>query len=249
VRRSNQITYLKSLGIPVWVPRDFQPPVFEQGQRELDTATPLLHAEPQPQPEVVPEIRLSESPAETAKLDWPALIDMVGNCTTCGLHTGRTQAVFGVGNQDADIMVIGEAPGADEDLQGEPFVGRAGLLLNEMLKAIHHPRESVYIANIVKCRPPENRNPQHDEALHCAPYLHRQIELVAPRAILAVGKVAAQNLLQTDLPIGKMRGNQYHYAALNIPVIVTYHPAYLLRSPKEKAKAWQDLKMLRSLLV
>jgi len=146
-------------------------------------------------------------------------------------------------------MVIGEAPGADEDLQGEPFVGRAGQLLNEMLTAINYPRDAVYIANIVKCRPPDNRNPQQDEALRCAPYLHRQIELVAPRVILAVGKVAAQSLLQTDLSISKMRGNQYHYAALNVPVIVTYHPAYLLRSPKEKSKAWQDLKMLRSFLI
>ncbi len=117
-----------------------------------------------------------------------------------------------------------------------------------MLIAINRPRETVYIANIVKCRPPENRNPRHDEALQCAGYLQRQLELLAPRAILALGKVAAQNLLQTDQPIGKMRGNQYHYAALNIPVIVTYHPAYLLRSPKEKRKVWQDLKLLNRLL-
>lgn len=244
--KADQITYLKSLGIPVWVPRDFQAaePEHSGVQIKEEVALPAV----EPRVESIPEIRLSEPPAETANLDWPALSDVVSHCTACGLHTGRTQAVFGVGNQDADIMVIGEAPGADEDRQGEPFVGRAGQLLNEMLKAISYPRESVYIANIVKCRPPENRNPQHDEALHCAPYLHRQIELVAPRVILAVGKVAAQNLLQTDLPIGKMRGNQYHYAALNIPVIVTYHPAYLLRSPKEKAKAWQDLKTLRSLV-
>jgi DNA polymerase len=236
-RQHRQLGYLESLGIPVWVPRDFQAPKAQ-----------TLEIPAVQQQEVIPEIRLSESPADTAQLDWSSLSQMVAGCTDCGLHTGRTQAVFGVGNQDADIMVIGEAPGADEDKQGEPFVGRAGKLLDEMLCAIKHPRDSVYIANIVKCRPPENRNPQQEEALRCAPYLHRQIELVSPRVMLAVGKVAAQNLLQTDLPIGKMRGNQYHYAALNIPVIVTYHPAYLLRSPREKAKVWQDLKLLKALL-
>jgi len=238
-----QLQYLKSLGIPVWVPSDFQPPLVP------DPVVDEISTEPEIQPDVIPDIRLSEPPADTAELDWDALANMVKGCTACGLHAERTQAVFGTGNQTADLMIIGEAPGADEDLQGEPFVGRAGQLLDQMLLAINFPRTTVYIANIVKCRPPDNRNPQHEEAQHCASYLHRQIALVSPRVILAVGKVAAQNLLQTDLPIGKMRGNQYHYAALGIPVIVTYHPAYLLRSPKEKSKAWQDLKLVRTLLV
>ena len=145
-------------------------------------------------------------------------------------------------------MLIGEAPGQDEDAQGEPFVGRAGALLDQMLRAINYPRESVYITNIVKCRPPGNRNPHQDEAAHCAAYLHRQIALVAPKAILALGKVAAENLLHTDLSVGKMRGTEFHYAVLNIPVVVTYHPAYLLRSPKEKRKSWEDLKRLKGLL-
>lgn len=237
LRQRTQFSYLQSLGIPVWVPRDFQPQATEP------PSEPLAGNPPQ-----ATELTSAEPLTDTSQLDWTSLAETVANCTACDLHAGRTNTVFGVGQQDADIMVIGEAPGADEDRQGEPFVGRAGKLLDQMLQAINHPRETVYIANIVKCRPPENRNPQQEEALRCSVYLQRQIELVSPRVILAVGKVAAQNLLQTDLPIGKMRGNQYHYAALNIPVIVTYHPAYLLRSPKEKAKVWQDLKLLRSLL-
>ena len=228
-----QRAYLKALGIPLWVPSDFSTEVV------VEAVTV---------PEPVPEIRLAEPPADTAALDWDDLSEVVRSCAACGLHAARTQAVFGVGSQQARLMVIGEAPGADEDREGEPFVGRAGQLLDEMLLAIELPRESVYIANIVKCRPPENRKPQHEEAVLCAPYLQRQIELVAPKAILAVGKVAAHNLLQTDLTVGQMRGNQYRYAALNIPVIVTYHPAYLLRSPKEKRKAWQDLKQMRTLI-
>jgi DNA polymerase len=238
-----QLEYLKSLGIPLWVPKDFQ--LSEVTENVVPAVAETAVPE---EPQQAPEIQLAESPAETAELDWPALSTMVENCMACGLHASRSQPVFGVGNQQADIMVIGEAPSADEDKQGEPFVGGVGLLLNQMLQAINYPRESVYIANIVKCRPPDDRNPHKDETSHCATYLHRQIALVAPKVILAVGKVAAENLLQTDLPVGKMRGNQYHYAALNIPVIVTYHPAYLLRSPKEKRKSWEDLKQLRDLL-
>ena len=243
MNRLEQLAYLEALGIPVWVPRAFDAVADSPDCTDTAVEAPSVHETGQ-----VPEIRLSQPPGDIAGMDWPQLEDTVRNCMACGLHAGRTQAVFGTGNQTAGLMVIGEAPGADEDLQGEPFVGRAGQLLDQMLQAIDHPRASVYIANIVKCRPPENRNPQHDEALHCSQYLHRQISLVSPAVILAVGKVAAQNLLQTDLPVGKMRGSQYQYAALNIPVIVTYHPAYLLRSPREKAKAWQDLKLVRSLL-
>lgn len=228
-----QLEYLEVLGVKAWVPRDMDSrPV----QDETISDVPA------------PEIELSRPPTDASTLGWEALALCVKECTDCRLHTSRTQSVFGVGNQQADLIVIGEAPGADEDRQGEPFVGRAGKLLNEMLIAINRPRHDVYIANIVKCRPPENRNPQADEALQCAGYLKRQIELISPTAILAVGKVAAQNLLQTDLPIGKMRGNQYHYAALDVPVFVTYHPAYLLRSPKEKRKVWEDLKQVMGLL-
>jgi DNA polymerase len=158
----------------------------------------------------------------------------------CPLHATRTQAVFGVGNRTADWMVIGEAPGADEDRQGEPFVGRAGQLLNSMLKAIGLERGQVFIANILKSRPPNNRDPRPEEVRACLPYLYRQIELVNPTLILCVGRIAAQTLLETTAPIGKLRG-VVHRIAADRPMVVTYHPAYLLRSPGEKRKAWADL--------
>ena len=149
--------------------------------------------------------------------------------------------MFGVGDKNADWLVIGEAPGKDEDLQGEPFVGRAGQLLNAMLLAAGLQREQVYIANILKCRPPNNRDPRPEEVVRCEPYLLRQIALIQPKLILAVGRIAAQNLLKTETPIGKLRGKVHLLGNTGIPVIATYHPAYLLRSPQEKRKAWQDL--------
>ncbi|HJS22396.1 MAG TPA: uracil-DNA glycosylase [Steroidobacteraceae bacterium] len=185
---------------------------------------------------------------EVPLMDWNALRATVAGCKLCGLEKTRTQTVFGVGDPDADWMVIGEAPGADEDAQGEPFVGRAGQLLNSMLKAIGLERSQVYIANILKCRPPGNRDPKPEEAAHCTPYLERQIELIAPRIILVVGRIAAQNLLQTDTPIGRMRGRLYHFGPRATPVVVTYHPAYLLRSPGEKRKAWTDLLFAQDVL-
>lgn len=179
--------------------------------------------------------------ARIARLDWIALEEAVRDCTACGLRAGCTQTVFGVGDRNARWMVIGEAPGADEDRQGEPFVGRAGQLLNSMLRAIGLMREQVYIANILKCRPPNNRDPRPEEAETCRPFLERQIALILPRIILAVGRIAAQNLLQTDSPIGRLRGQVHSLGS--IPVVVTYHPAYLLRSPGEKRKAWSDLQL------
>lgn len=176
-------------------------------------------------------------------MDWETLERTVLSCTRCALHQTRTQAVFGVGNRQAQWMVIGEAPGADEDRQGEPFVGRAGQLLNSMLKAIGLAREEVYIANVLKCRPPANRDPLPEEAATCEPYLKRQIELIKPRIILAVGRIAAQNLLKTDTKIGALRGKRHVYPGTDIPLVVTYHPAYLLRSPLEKRKAWEDLQL------
>lgn len=164
----------------------------------------------------------------------------VGNCTRCPLHMTRTQGVFGVGDPHAEWMVIGEAPGAEEDRRGEPFVGKAGQLLSAMLKAIGLARERVFIANILKSRPPSNRDPRPEEVRACISYLWRQIELIDPKLILCVGRIAAQTLLQTDVPIGKLRG-RLHRIAANRPMIVTYHPAYLLRSPGEKRKAWSDL--------
>jgi uracil-DNA glycosylase family 4 len=176
---------------------------------------------------------------------WEPLAAEVRDCVKCELRAGCTQTVFGVGNRDADWMVIGEAPGAEEDRQGEPFVGRAGQLLNSMLRAIDLPREQVFIANINKCRPPGNRDPRPEEVAACLPYLQRQIALVKPRLMLAVGRIAAQNLLATDTPIGKLRGQVHRFGAADTPLVITYHPAYLLRSPTEKRKAWEDLKFAR----
>ncbi|TPW09990.1 MAG: DNA polymerase bacteriophage-type, partial [Halothiobacillaceae bacterium] len=172
---------------------------------------------------------------------WRQLEQQVAHCTACQLHEQRTQTVFGVGNRHAEWLVIGEAPGAEEDQQGEPFVGRAGQLLNAMLLAMGLLREQVYIANIVKCRPPQNRDPRPEEAASCAGYLRRQIELIQPKIILVVGRIAAQNLLGTEEAIGKLRLIKHRYGTTQIPVVATYHPAYLLRSPLEKRKGWQDL--------
>jgi uracil-DNA glycosylase family 4 len=178
---------------------------------------------------------------DTSELDWGALAARVAACTRCDLHKGRTQTVFGVGDPEAEWLVIGEAPGAEEDKRGEPFVGRAGQLLNSMLAALGLSRSQVYIANILKCRPPNNRDPRPDEVACCQPYLMRQIALIGPRVILAVGRIAAQNLLGVQTPIGKLRGRCHRFGPQEIPLVVTYHPAYLLRSPAEKQRAWQDL--------
>ena len=178
---------------------------------------------------------------------WDRLRSEVATCTRCTLHSSRTQGVFGVGNPQADWLVIGEAPGAEEDRRGEPFVGRAGQLLDAMLKAIGLSRETnVFIANVLKSRPPGNRDPKPEEVAACLPYLMRQIALMRPQLILAVGRIAAQNLLSTDLSLGRLRGKVHHFGELNTPLIVTYHPAYLLRTPGDKRKAWEDLKFARS---
>ena len=173
-------------------------------------------------------------------LDWGLLKARVASCTDCPLHAKRNKTVFGVGDENADWLFVGEGPGADEDAQGEPFVGQAGRLLDSMLAAISLKRgANVYIANVVKCRPPGNRNPEQGEAHACEPYLHRQIELIQPRLIIALGKVAVSNLLATDASIASLRGRLHQYRGT--PMIVTYHPAYLLRSPHEKSKSWVDL--------
>ncbi len=187
--------------------------------------------------------------ASAATADWDSLAAEVRSCRQCGLHATRTQTVFGVGNRSADLLVVGEAPGADEDQQGEPFVGRAGVLLNAMLRALRRPRETVFIANVLKCRPPGNRDPNPEEVRCCLPFLHRQIALLQPKLMLAVGRIAAQNLLATETPIGKLRGSVHRFGSAGTPLIVTYHPAYLLRSPGEKRKAWNDLCFVRRELV
>lgn len=178
--------------------------------------------------------------------DWEALQREVSVCTRCSLHETRTQTVFGIGNPDADWLFIGEAPGEQEDLRGEPFVGRAGQLLDEMIRALGLERENVFIANVLKCRPPKNRDPLPEEALACEPFLMQQVRTVGPKIIVAVGRIAAQNLLKTQVPIGKLRGEVHRYEGT--PVVVTYHPAYLLRSQTEKRRAWEDLKLARRTL-
>lgn len=178
--------------------------------------------------------------AAIMRMNWNELRASVAACKACPLHAKRNKTVFGVGDENADWLFVGEGPGADEDAQGEPFVGQAGKLLDNMLAAINLRRGSnVYIANVVKCRPPGNRNPEPEEALACEPYLHRQIELLQPRLIVALGKVAAVNLLAREASVASLRGKVHEYRG--IPLIVTYHPAYLLRSLHDKAKAWVDL--------
>jgi len=178
--------------------------------------------------------------ATIMRMEWPALKAAVSGCTECALHAKRNQTVFGVGDENADWLFVGEGPGADEDAQGEPFVGQAGKLFDNMLASIRLKRDAnVYIANVVKCRPPGNRNPEQSEALACEPYLNRQIDLIRPKLIVALGKVAAANLLASDASVASMRGKVHDYRGT--PLIVTYHPAYLLRSLPDKAKAWVDL--------
>lgn len=179
---------------------------------------------------------------------WNELQDSVRNCTRCELCHDRTQTVFGVGNHEADLLIIGEAPGAEEDKKGEPFVGRAGQLLDAMLLSIQLSREKVYIANILKCRPPKNRDPKPDETLTCGPYLERQIALLRPKVMLALGRTAAQWLLKSDSTIGRLRGGEFNYGERQTPLVVSYHPAYLLRSPSAKSKAWEDLILVTQML-
>lgn len=181
---------------------------------------------------------------EVGGMDWTELKAAVSRCTACALHQTRTQAVFGVGDEQADWLFVGEAPGADEDAQGEPFVGQAGKLLDNMLKSIGLKRgDNVYIANVLKSRPPNNRNPQPDEIAACMPYLRRQIELIRPKLIVTLGKIASEALLGREATIASLRGRTHDYQG--IPLIVTYHPAYLLRNLPDKAKAWEDLCLAR----
>lgn len=177
---------------------------------------------------------------------WSTLKSNVSSCKKCLLHKTRTQTVFGVGDTNADWLFIGEAPGKDEDIKGEPFVGRAGRLLNEIIFASSLSRESVFIANILKCRPPKNRDPYQDEVSSCISYLQQQIELINPKIIIAVGKIAAQQLLNTDKSMSDLRGYKHSFGENNIPLIVIYHPAYLLRSPTQKSKVWSDITLAQA---
>jgi DNA polymerase len=210
--------YLEALGLTPWALRSAPP---AQAALEAGSELPLEH------------------------LGWEELRARVAACVRCGLSATRTQTVFGVGSHTAQWLVVGEAPGAEEDRQGEPFVGRAGQLLNAMLRAIGLARGEVFIANVLKCRPPGNRDPGGEEARQCMPYLERQIALLEPRIMLAVGRIAAQNLLKTDAPLSRLRRQVHSFGHSRVPLIVTYHPAYLLRTPADKRKAWEDLKFAR----
>lgn len=220
LQEHKRLEYLKLLGVQAWVP---------QGKSE-----------------VVQEVSTLSN--NIATLDWDALQEAVAKCQACDLYKTRTHPVFGVGNRQADLLIVGEAPGANEDKQGEPFVGRGGQLLNSMLHAIGLSREAIYIANILKSRPPNNRDPSPEEVSACTPFLLRQIALLQPKLILAVGRIAAHYLLGTNEAMGALRGREFSYGATKVPLLVTYHPAYLLRSPREKRKAWQDMQLVTKLL-
>ena len=231
--------YLDALGIDRWVPRNAPAEVAPSPEPSR-----AVEAAPVTVPARAPAVAPFVAPPPVA--DWDALRARVAACTACDLCKTRTQTVFGVGNTRAEWLVIGEAPGAEEDRQGEPFVGRAGQLLNAMLLAIGLPRETVFIANILKCRPPGNRDPKPEEVSRCLPFLSNQIALLEPKIILAVGRIAAQNLLATDAPLARLRGKLHTFGEANTPLVITYHPAYLLRTPADKRKAWEDLKFARA---
>jgi len=239
--QQQRLEYLNAMGLQVWLQRESILPDDGGNKQSISTiTTEEISAN------IEPEKPIEQVCTSNNKQTWNDLREQVSTCITCALHKTRTQTVFGTGNRQADWMIIGEAPGAQEDQQGEPFVGRAGMLLNEMLFALGLQRESVFIANILKCRPPNNRDPLPNEVEACGNYLKQQVEHISPQIILALGRIAAQNLLQTTESIGRLRGRIHDYQS--IPVIVIYHPAYLLRSPLEKRKVLQDLLLAQQTL-
>ena len=246
--RAFRESYLDAMGVTSWRLRDADPATAHDiADDDAGTANPPRARDGGVNALPV-EVADAATPPDDRSVALAALAARVSTCTACVLHETRTRTVFGVGNPRARVMFIGEAPGAEEDRQGEPFVGRAGQLLNAMLAAIGLRREDVFIANMLKCRPPGNRDPRPDEMASCSAFLHAQIDLVAPRVIVAVGRIAAQNLLSSTLALGRLRGVVHTEPHSGVPLLVTYHPAYLLRRPLDKGKAWQDLRRLRALL-
>ena len=269
-----QQAMLREMGVTLWLPpqTDAMPlpeaampePVPSEVTAPVPAQAPVASPAPAPvrmsRPVAAPAEANSPSaprplaarPSGVAAMDWPALREAVAGCEACGLCRSRRNTVFGVGHAQAQWMIIGEAPGEQEDRQGEPFVGKAGQLLDNMLRAVGltrdeaGPEQQVYIANVLKCRPPMNRNPEPQEVAQCEPFLKRQVELVAPKLILAMGRFAVQSILQTGEPIGRLRGRMHAYQG--VPVVVTYHPAYLLRNPADKARSWDDLCLARAVL-
>lgn len=254
---ATRLQYLEAMGVDVWVPRH-RPVTGVPAGVESDNVGRTVECRdgggiPSRAQVAMPGANTEQreaQPAEAAHSThasdhaWSELQQQVAACHACGLCETRTQTVFGLGSHRASWMLIGEAPGQNEDLQGEPFVGKAGQLLNEMLRAIGLTRDEVFIANILKCRPPNNRDPQAEEVAACHDFLQQQISLLQPKIILAVGRIAAQNLLKTQQPLAKLRGQQHRLE--NIPLVVVHHPAYLLRTLTEKAKAWDDLQFALS---
>ncbi len=252
--------YLEAMGIQQWIPRNDSAPEIISSSESVDESISdtvieqIIESAPVSQPQEPIESTLKAGSTDQTisafndidNLDQ--LRQLISNCTKCQIAQQRNNTVFGAGNPNAELMLIGEAPGADEDKQGEPFVGRAGKLLDKMLEAIGLQRNQIFIANILKCRPPNNRDPQKDEVENCIGYLNKQIELIEPKVILSLGRVSAQNLLESNTPISRLRGQPHDYGEQRIPLVATYHPAYLLRSPSEKAKAWDDLKFVQFLL-
>jgi len=257
---ARQRAMLAEMGVKVWTPAPARAPMAVAEPAVAvpapiqPPARPPLPREPTARAPIAPTTPATAAPvsiappaparADIAQLDWPALREAVAGCRACGLCESRRNTVFGAGHTEADWMIVGEAPGEQEDRQGQPFVGPAGQLLDAMLRACGRDRQAedsrgVFIANVLKCRPPANRNPAPEEVVQCEPFLSRQVALVKPKLIIAMGRFAVQSLLKTTEPIGRLRGRVHRYEG--VPVIVTYHPAYLLRTPVDKAKAWADL--------
>jgi DNA polymerase len=220
-------------------------PAWKLRERPAGADHPVTRRNPASPPPLAQEAgAFAEREARILAMDWSELKSAVRSCTACKLRAGCTQTVFGVGDENADWLIVGEAPGADEDRLGEPFVGQAGRLLDSMLATLDLRRgENVYIANVLKCRPPGNRNPEADEVAQCAPHLIRQVDLIRPKLILAMGRFAVQALLETEATIASLRGKLHSYRG--VPLVVTYHPAYLLRNLGEKSKSWADLVFAR----
>jgi len=245
---ARQRAMLAEMGVPMFEPLVCEP---ERPPAPL-TQAPVAASQPQravlqeAAPRPAAPIALAPRASGIELMEWDALEQAVAACRACKLCEGRRNTVFGVGDRQADWLIVGEAPGENEDLQGEPFVGQAGKLLDNMLKALGlDRRQKVYIANVLKCRPPGNRNPEPQEVAQCEPFLRRQVQLLQPRIILAMGRFAVQSLLGSSEPIGKLRGRRHEY--MGVPVVVTYHPAYLLRNLPDKAKAWSDLCLAQQL--
>jgi DNA polymerase len=247
---------LKAIGIDVWTERGATSKNGDRPRFSEQTEQPTNPPESSESDlekrglSPIPEQRvLSPVTSTPARLDsWDSIIETIHGCNACELAQNCTRKVPGVGDRQADLLIVGEGPGHDEDIRGEPFVGRSGQLLDRMLAAIGFTREQVYITNIVKCRPPNNRDPKQLEAQQCRAFLEAQIELIAPKVILSVGRVSAHNLLASNLPVGKLIPQMHKLPGTEIPLKVTYHPAYLLRNPSAKAIVWQDLKLIHQML-